>query len=154
MIGDADKLARDCRDDFLARQRATTALDHRHVLGDFVRTIHIHRQVFHAVQIINRDAQRFEFLCGALGTGHGAIDAMLDFAECRDKKIRSGAGADAHHAAILNVSDGGLCRSLFHFVLVHGRMIAFLPWRMSSKNSDAGSTLVISRWSRARVQAT
>jgi hypothetical protein len=26
--------------------------------------------------------------------------------------------------------------------------------RMSSKNSDPGSTLVISKWSRARVQAT
>jgi len=27
-------------------------------------------------------------------------------------------------------------------------------WRRSSRNSDAGATLVTSRWSRARVQAT
>ena len=30
----------------------------------------------------------------------------------------------------------------------------FLSWRMSSRNSDDGSTLVTNKWSRGRVQAT
>lgn len=44
-----------------------------------------------------------------------------------------------------------ICFNFPHFAQRAAEMLA--PF-MSSRNSDAGSTAVISRWSRARVQAT
>ena len=38
------------RDNFLARQRAATALDHMHVAGDLVRAVHVHRQAARIVE--------------------------------------------------------------------------------------------------------
>ena len=125
LIGNADEFARHRSDDFFACQRAAAAFDHRQMRRDFIGAVDVERQVFHTVQIVNRDAQGLQFRCRAVGAGHCAVDAMLDFAQRSDEKIRGRAGADADHAAVFDIANRGLGGRLFHVSLVHGRMIIF-----------------------------
>ena len=117
-------LLRDRRHDFLARERAAAALDHRELAVDLVRAVHVDRQLVHGVEIEDLDAQRLQPPGRFLGARHGAAHAMPDLAELGDEEVGGRAGAHADHAAGRHVRDRGRGGGALHVVLGHARMVS------------------------------
>lgn len=114
-------------DDFFAGERATTTLDHGHVAGNFIGTVHIDFHLTHFVEIDHANAVFLQALCRGDAGSDGPIDFSLDVSQCVNEKVGGGTGAHADDACG-NMIDGGTRRGLFHFVLRHHDAILFVVY--------------------------
>src|SRR5690348_11042444 len=118
-VSDANEFPRHCRNDLLARQRPSAALDHIQMFGNFIGAIYINRDVVHTVQIHDLDSISHQSSRSRFRACHRSLDFMFDCGEFIYEIVGGGARSYADHASGWNILNGSVGSRLFIFILWH-----------------------------------
>ncbi len=119
VINDTDELIRNGCHNLFTGQRSATTLDQVLIARALIGTVHIDGKIIDAVQIRHRDTMSLEPIFGFFRTGHGTLDATLDFGQFFDEVIGCAASADTHIGTFDDIIDCRFGHGFFLCFLIH-----------------------------------